>query len=155
MIPTVPERRSAAHKVDPAFIAAVIFLRRTCSVNDMAAILGCDRKRVLRVLARLTRLGLPVAKAVDGPRYRPPTQGQRRDVTTLFNNGRGLDFYALCRVLRDVHPLAIFVFLRNEVAPRRWWMRPCAGCGEPFAAPRPSVRFCESGCGVQPEGEYL
>ncbi|MBI1847306.1 MAG: hypothetical protein HY294_09810 [Candidatus Rokubacteria bacterium] len=154
MIATAPERRSVVLKVDPAFIAAVIFLRRACSVNDMAAILGCDRKRVLTVLARLARLGVPAAKSADGPRYRPLGRAQQLDVVTLFNNGRGLDFYALCRVVRDAHPLAIFVFLRNDVGPRGWWMRPCAGCGEPFATPRPSVRFCESGCGVQVEAEY-
>jgi hypothetical protein len=145
------QRRSVALKVDPAFIAAVIFLRRSCSVNDMATILDCDRKRVLTVLARLTRLGVPVWQDPDAPRYRPLTQAQQSDVTTLYNNGRGLDFYALCRVLRDVHPLSIFVFLRNEVGPRGWWMRPCAACGEPFATPRSSVRFCSTRCAPQPE----
>ena len=82
------------------------------------------------------------------PRFRPLTQAQQADVTTLHNNGRGLDFYALCRVVRDAHPLSIFVFLRNEVTARGWWMRACAGCATPFATPRPSVRFCAPGCGV-------
>ncbi|MBI3635335.1 MAG: hypothetical protein HY216_03815 [Candidatus Rokubacteria bacterium] len=143
------ERRSVSLKVDPAFIAAVIFLRRTCSLNDMASILGCDRKRVLTVLARLTKLGVPVWKDPQAPRYRPLTQAQQIDVTTLHNNGRGLDFYAICRVLRDVHPLSVFVFLRNDVNPRSWWMRPCAGCGEPFATPRSAVRFCGTRCAPQ------
>lgn len=143
---TVAERRPGSLKVDPAFIAAVVFLRRSCSVNEMATILDCDRKRVLTVLARLTGLGVPLWKDPDAPRYRPLTQAQQSDVTTLFNNGRGLDFYALCRVMRDVHPLSLFVFLRNEVGPRGWWMRPCASCAEPFASPRSALRFCGSRC---------
>jgi hypothetical protein len=147
VIPSVPARRPA-RRVDPAFIAAVIFLRRSCSVNDMAAILDCDRKRVLTALARLALLGVPVSREAKAPRYRPLTQAQQIDLTTLENGGRGLDFYALCRVMREAHPLAIFVFLRNEVGPRGWWIRPCAGCGTPFPAPRPSVRLCSTGCGV-------
>lgn len=143
--------RAVSLKVDPAFIAGVIFLRRSCSVNDIATILGCDRKRVLTVLARLTRLGVPMWRDPDAPRFRPLTQAQQADVTTLYNNGRGLDFYALCRVLRDVHPLSIFVFLRNEVGPRGWWMRPCAGCGEPFPSPRSAVRFCSPRCAPRAE----
>ena len=143
------ERRTVALKVDPAFIAAVIFLRRSCSINDMAMILGCDRKRVLTVLARLTKLGVPVWQDPEAPRYRALTQAQQVDVTTLYNNGRGLDFYALCRVMRDVHPLSIFTFLRNEVNQRNWWMRPCAACGEPFATPKSAVRFCSSRCAPQ------
>mgnify|MGYP000159185886 CR=1 FL=1 len=146
-----PRPRPATPKVDPAFIAAVIFLRRSCSVNDMATILGCDRKRVLTVLARLTRLGVPMWRDPDAPRYRPLTQAQQADVTALYNNGRGLDFYGLCRVLRDLHPLSIFVFLRNEVGPRGWWMRPCAACGEPFPSPRSAVRFCSSRCAPRAE----
>jgi hypothetical protein len=149
MTGALPQRRSVAFKVDPAFNAAVLFLRRACSVNDMATILGCDRKRVLTVLTRLTKLGVPVGRDADAPRYRPLTQAQQADVTTLYNNGHGLDFYALCRVMRDVHPLSIFVFVRNDVGPRGWWMRPCAGCGEPFATPRSSVRFCGSRCAPQ------
>lgn len=143
------QRRTVALKVDPAFIAAVIFLRRSCSLNDMATILGCDRKRVLTVLARLAKLGVPVWQDPEAPRYRPLTQAQQADITALYNNARGLDFYALCRVLRDVHPLSIFVFLRNEVNARHWWMRPCAGCQELFATPRSSVRFCSSSCAPQ------
>jgi hypothetical protein len=135
-----------AAKVDPAFIAAVVFLRRACSVNDMAEILGCDRKRVMTVLARLASAGGPASRAPQAPRFRPLTQAQQAEVTALSNNGRGLDFYAICRVLRDVHPLAIFIFLRNEVNPREWWMRSCAGCGEPFATPRSAVRFCTTNC---------
>jgi len=145
----VVERRSVSLKVDPAFIAGVVFLRRSCSVNDMATILGCDRKRVLTVLARLTKLGVPVWKDPGAPRYRPLTQAQQSDATTLFNNGQGLDFYALCRVMRDVHPLSLFVFLRNEVGPRSWWMRLCGACREPFASPRSSLRFCGSRCAPQ------
>jgi len=143
------ERRSVSLKVDPAFIAAVVFLRRSCSVNDMATILDCDRKRVLTVLARLTKLGVPVWKDPDAPRYRPLTQAQQSDATTLFNNGEGLDFYALCRVMRDVHPLSLFVFLRNEISARGWWMRRCAACDEPFASPRSSHRFCGTRCTPQ------
>lgn len=143
------ERRSITFKVDPAFIAAVIFLRRTCSVNDIATILDCDRKRVLTALGRLAKLGVPVFKDAQAPRYRALTQAQQADITTLHNNGRGLDFFALCRVVRDAHPLSIFVFLRNAVGPRAWWVRPCAGCATPFATPRPSVRLCSTGCGVQ------
>ena len=142
------ERRSVTLKVDPGFIAAVIFLRRSCSVNDMATILDCDRKRALTALGRLAKLGVPVFRDPKAPRYRPLSQAQQADITTLYNNGRGLDFYALCRVMREAHPLSIFVFLRNEVGPRGWWVRPCAGCAAPFATPRPSVRFCSSGCGV-------
>jgi hypothetical protein len=149
----VADRRGAAPKVDPAFIAAVVFLRRSCSANDMAAILGCDRKRVLTVLARLTELGGPVSREADAPRYRPLTQAQQAEVTALANNGRGLDFYAICRVLRDVHPLSIFVFLRNDVNPRGWWMRPCAQCGEPFATPRSAVRSCSTRCAPQDRAE--
>ncbi|OLC63238.1 MAG: hypothetical protein DMD90_06355 [Candidatus Rokuibacteriota bacterium] len=149
MTVTPAERRSVSLKVDPAFIAAVVFLRRSCSVNDMATILDCDRKRVLTVLARLTSLGVPVWKDPDAPRYRPLTQAQQSDVTSLFNNGRGLDFYALCRVMRDVHPLSLFVFLRNEISPRGWWMRACACCDEPFASPRSSLRFCGPRCAPQ------
>lgn len=148
MITGSAERRAATPKVDPAFIAAVIFLRRSCSVNDMATILDCDRKRVLTALSRLSSLGVPVYREPAAPRFRPLTQAQQSDVTTLHNNGRGLDFYALCRVVRDAHPLAIFVFLRNEVTSRGWWMRACAGCAVPFATPRPSVRFCAPGCGI-------
>ncbi len=151
MIASAPERRSVTLKVDPAFIAGVIFLRRSCSVNDMAMILGCDRKRVLTALGRLTKLGVPVWKDPNSPRYRPLTHGQQVDITMLHNNGRGLDFYALCRVMRDAHPLSVFLFLRNEVGPRGWWMRPCAGCGQPFATPVSSVRFCSTGCGSQRE----
>jgi len=153
MIAAAAPARAASPKVDPAFIAAVVFLRRTCSVNDAATILGCDRKRVLTVLARLAKLGVPVWQDPAAPRYRPLTQAQQADVTTLHNNGRGLDFYALCRVLHDVHPLAIFVFLRNEVNPRGWWMRACAGCDEVFASPRSAVRFCSSSCA--PEAREL
>jgi hypothetical protein len=140
------DRRAPAVKVDPAFIAAVVFLRRTCSVNDMATILGCDRKRVLTVLTRLASLGSPAQRDPDAPRFRPPTLAQQAEVTTLHNNGLGLDFYAICRVLRDVHPLGVFVFLRNDVTPREWWMRPCAACREPFASPRSAVRFCSTEC---------
>lgn len=148
MITGSSDRRSVTLKVDPAFIAAVIFLRRSCSVNDMATILDCDRKRVLTALGRLAKLGVPVYRDAAAPRFRALTQAQQIDVTTLHNNGRGLDFYALCRVVRDAHPLSIFVFLRNEVTARGWWMRACAGCATPFATPRPSVRFCAPGCGV-------
>lgn len=148
MILSAPVRRAAGRKVDPGFIAAVIFLRRSCSVNDLATILDCDRKRVLTALARLALLGVPVFRDAKAPRYRPLTQAQQLDLTTLYNGGRGLDFYALCRVAREAHPLAIFVFLRNEVGPRGWWVRPCAGCGAPLATPRTSVRFCSTGCGV-------
>ncbi len=141
-------RRAVALKVDPAFIAAVIFLRRSCSVNDMATILDCDRKRVLTALGRLAGLGVPVFRDPKAPRYRRLTGAQQQDATTLYNNGRGLDFYALCRVMRDAHPLSLFVFLRNEVGPRAWWVRPCAGCASPFATPQSSVRFCSTGCGI-------
>ena len=150
MIATAPPpRRAVTPKVDPAFIAGVVFLRRSCSVNDMAMILGCDRKRVLTALARLTKAGVPVSREADAPRYRPLTPAHQAEITALHNNGNGLDYYALCRVMRDVHPLSIFVFLRNEVNPRGWWVRPCAGCGSPFATPRSSIRFCESDCGVE------
>jgi len=142
------ERRSMTLKVDPAFIAAVIFLRRSCSVNDMATILDCDRKRVLTALGRLAKLGVPVFRDPKAPRYRPLTQSQHLDITTLYNNGRGLDFYALCRVVREAHPLSIFVFLRNEIGPRGWWVRPCAACATPFATPSPSVRLCSTACGT-------
>lgn len=144
MIASAPDRRSVTRKVDPAFIAGVIFLRRSCSVNDMAMILGCDRKRVLTALARLTGLGVPVHKDLNAPRYRALTPSQQEDATTFHNNGRGLDFYALCRVMRDVHPLALFVFLRNQVHSRGWWVRPCAECGTPFATPGPAVRLCSA-----------
>jgi len=93
--------------------------------------------------------GVPVWKDPDAPRYRPLTQAQQSDVTALFNNGRGLDFYSLCRVMRDVHPLSLFVFLRNEISPRGWWMRACACCDEPFASPRSSLRFCGPRCAPQ------
>jgi hypothetical protein len=132
----------APKKVDPALIAGVIFLRPTCSVNDMATILGCGRKRVLTVLARLAKLGVAVEKDANAPRYRPLTLAQREDVTALHNNGEGLDFYGLCRVLRDVHPLAILVFVRNGLNPRAWWVRRCAACSRPFATPQPAVRLC-------------
>jgi hypothetical protein len=144
MIVALPPTPPLREKVDPAFIAGVIFLRRSCSVNDAALILGCGRKRVLTALARLARLGVPVRKDLDAPRYRPLTLAQREDVTTLYNNGGGLDFYALCRVMRTVHPLAILYFLRNELHPRGWWVRPCSQCRRPFATPQPSVRFCPS-----------
>ena len=142
MMATLNERRSVTLKVDPAFIAAVNVLRRTCSVNDMAMILGCDRKRVLTVMARLARLGTPLVKDRDAPRYRPLTAAQQHEVTILDNNGQGLDFYAVCRVVRDAHPLSIFLFLRNEVGPRGWWMRTCVSCGEPFPTPTSAVRCC-------------
>jgi hypothetical protein len=148
-MPAAPERRSVALKVDPAFIAGVVFLRPSCSVNDIAMILGCDRKRVLTALARLTRLGASAYRDPNAPRYRPLTAAQQADVTALHNNGHGLDFYALCRVMRDVHPLTIFIFLRNEVGPRGWWVRPCADCGTPFATPRSAVRLCSPDCGVE------
>jgi hypothetical protein len=146
MIATRQEPRSVTLKVDPAFIAAVNVLRRTCSVNDMAMILDCDRKRVLTVLARLARLGTPLVKDREAPRYRPVTAAQRTEVTTLYNNGQGLDFYAICRVVRDAHPLSVFLFLRNEVGPRSWWMRTCVSCGEPFPTPTPAVRCCAADC---------
>lgn len=142
MIARALEARPAREKVDPAFIARVIFLRRACSVNDMATILGCGRKRVLTALARLAKLGLPVSREVDAPRYRPLTLAQREDVTTLHNNGYGLDFYGLCRVMGNVHPLAILVFVRNGVNARAWWVRHCAVCSRPFATPQPAVRLC-------------
>lgn len=144
MIAIAVEGRASGAKVDPAFIAGVIFLRRSCSVNDMAMILGCNRKRVLATLARLVGLGVPVYKDLNAPRYRPLTEAQQEEVTTLHNNGRGLDFYALCRVMRTVHPLALFVFLRNAAHPRGWWMRSCTACGRPFATPGPAVRLCSS-----------
>jgi hypothetical protein len=134
--------------VDPGFIAGVVALRRACSVNDTALVLGCGRKRVLTALARLAKLGFPVRRAADAPRYRALTVAQREDATALHNNGHGLDFFALCRVLPAVHPLALFQFLRNEVGPRGWWVRPCAQCRRPFATPRPSVRFCSSDHGL-------
>jgi hypothetical protein len=146
MIPSASERRSVTLKVDPAFIAAVNFLRRTCSVNDMAMILGCDRKRVLTMLARLARLGTPLVKDRGAPRYRPLGTGQQSEVTTLHNNGQGLDFYAICRVVRDAHPLAIFLFLRNDVGPRAWWVRTCVSCDVPFPTPTPAVRCCAPDC---------
>jgi len=145
MITTAPAPRAVREKVDPAFIAAVIFLRPSCSVNDMAAIVGCGRKRVLTTLARLGRLGVPVYKDLSAPRYRALTLAQQEDVTALHNNGQGLDFYALCRVVRTVHPLAMFLFLRSAVHPRGWWVRPCSECGRPFATPQPSTRFCPIG----------
>lgn len=145
MIVTAPVSRAAREKVDPAFIAAVIFLRRSCSVNDMAAILGCGRKRVLTTLARLARLGIPVYKDLSAPRYRALTLAQQEDVTTLHNNGQGLDFFALCRVVSTVHPLSIFLFVKSAVHPRGWWVRPCSECGRPFATPRPAIRLCPVG----------
>lgn len=145
MIATASAPRAVREKVDPAFIAAVIFLRRSCSVNDIAAILGCGRKRVLTALARLARLGVPVGRDLHAPRYRALTLSQQADVTTLHNNGQGLDFYALCRVARNVHPLSIYLFLRNAVHPRGWWVRACADCGRPFATPQPSSRLCSLG----------
>lgn len=149
MIATVAARPEAALRVDPTLIAAVAFLRRGCSVNDIATILGCDRKRVLTALARLRRAGLPVTRSPAAPPYRPLTRAQQLEVTMLANNGRGLDFYALCRVLCEVHPLAIFVFLRAPVGPRHWWVRPCAACGTPFATPSSAFRLCEDGCGAR------
>jgi hypothetical protein len=146
MIPSARERRSVTLKVDPAFIAAVNFLRRSCSVNDMAMILDCDRKRVLTMLARLARLGTPLVKDRGAPRYRPLGAAQQSEVTTLHNNGQGLDFYAICRVVRDAHPLAIFVFLRNDVGPRGWWVRTCVSCEVPFPTPAPAVRCCAPDC---------
>jgi hypothetical protein len=110
---------------------------------------GCGRKRVLTTPARLARLGVPLARDLGAPRYRAPTLPQQEDVTTLYNNGQGLDFYALCRVVRNVHPLAIFLFLRNAVHPRGWWMHPCSECRRPFATPPPSQRLCSLGHGVR------
>jgi len=144
MIARVFDGRAAPEKVDPAFIAGVIFLRRACSVNDMATILGCGRKRVLTVLARLAKLGVPVNRDANAPRYRQLTLAQREDVTALYNNGNGLDFYGLCRVMSNVHPLAILVFVRNAVNPRAWWVRRCAACSRPFATPQSAVRLCSS-----------
>jgi hypothetical protein len=136
-------------RVDPAFIAAVVFLRRSCSVNDVATIVGCDRKRVLTVLGRLRGLGAPPWRDPRAPRYRPVTEAQQAEITALHNNGRGLDFYALCRVLTDCHPLAIFVFLRNAVGPRGWWVRRCMGCEAPFPTPGPGSRFCGADCAAR------
>jgi biotin operon repressor len=144
MSATLSPCRPGREKVDPAFIAAVIFLRRSCSVNDLAAILGCGRKRVLTALARLARLGVPVYKDLNAPRYRALTPAQQEDVTTLHNNGHGLDFYALCRVVRNAHPLAIYLFVSHTVHPRAWWVRPCSQCGRPFASPQSSIRLCPS-----------
>lgn len=144
MIARVLEGRTAPEKVDPAFIAGVIFLRKSCSVNDTAAILGCGRKRVLTVLTRLAKLGVPAHRATSRPRYRPLTMAQREDVTALYNNGNGLDFYGLCRVMGNVHPLAILVFVKTTVSPRGWWVRRCAVCSRPFATPQPAVRVCSS-----------
>jgi hypothetical protein len=149
MTATASAPRAIREKVDPAFIAAVIFLRRSCSVNDMAAILGCGRKRVLTTLARLARHGVPVYKDLSAPRYRALTFAQQEDVTTLHNNGQGLDFYAMCRVVGNVHPLAIFLFLRNAVHARGWWVRGCSECGRPFATPQPSHRLCSLGHGMR------
>jgi hypothetical protein len=149
MTGTVSPARPAREKVDPAFIAAVIFLRRSCSVNDMAVILDCGRKRVLTALARLARIGVPLERAAGAPRYRALTLAQQEDVTTLHHNGQGLDFYALCQVVRTAHPLAIFLFLRNAVHARGWWVRPCAACGRPFATPQPSQRLCALDHGVR------
>lgn len=148
MIARVLEGRVAPEKVDPAFIAGAIFLRRACSVNDVATILGCGRKRVLTVLGRLAKLGVPVRRDANAPRFRPLTLAQREDVTALYNNGDGLDFYGLCRVMRNVHPLAILVFVRNGVNPRAWWVRRCAACRRPFATPQSAVRFCSSAHGL-------
>jgi hypothetical protein len=133
-------------KVDPAFIAGVVHLRPRCSLSDIATILGCDRKRVLTAVARLSASGLPVVREAGAPRYRVLSAALQAEVTTLHNNGRGLDFYALCRVVRDVHPLAVWIFLRNEVNPRAWWVRACAHCAEPFATPRSAVRLCSASC---------
>jgi hypothetical protein len=134
-------------KVDPAFLAGVAVLRRGCSVNDIAAILGCERKRVLTALARFAALGLRVARDPAAPRYRPLAEAQRAEVTLLHHNGRGLDLHALTRVVRDAHPLALFLFLRHEVHPRGWWVRACARCAGPFATPNPAVRLCAAACG--------
>lgn len=149
MIVALPLPSPAAREhVDPGFIAGVIVLRQTCSVNEIALVLGCGRKRVLTALARLARLGFAVRRDPDAPRYRPLTLAQRAEATALHNNGGGLDFFALCRVMRAVHPLALLHFLRSEVGPRGWWIRPCAHCRRPFATPRPSIRSCPSEHGL-------
>lgn len=140
-------------RVDPAFIAGVLFLRRSCSVNDMATILGCDRKRVLTVLARLKAGGAPAWQDPAAPRYRALTPAQQAEIAALHGNGLGLDFYALCRVVRDAHPLAIFVFLRHQVGPRGWWVRACIGCGEPVATAAPGLRLCRPECGTSRRAE--
>ena len=139
--------RAISLKVDPTFIAQVIFLRRSCSIKEMSAILNCDRKRVLTALARLTRQGVPMNRDPDAPKYRPLTQAQRAEVTLLFNNGAGLDFYAICRVMKTAHPLAVFLFLKHEVNSRAWWVRSCARCEEPFPSPRSDLRLCSARCG--------
>ena len=139
--------RAVSLKVDPAFIAQVIFLRRSCSIKEMSAILNCDRKRVLTALARLTGQGVPMNRDPDAPKYRQLTQAQRAEVTLLFNNGGGLDFYAICRVMRDAHPLSLFLFLKHEVNGRAWWVRRCSRCEEPFPSARPDLRLCSSRCG--------
>jgi hypothetical protein len=139
--------RTVSLKVDPAFIAQVIFLRRTCSIKEMSAILNCDRKRVLTALARLTGQGVPMNRDPDAPKYRQLIQARRTEVTLLFNNGGGLAFYAICRVMKDAHPLALFLFLKHEVNSRGWWVRLCTRCGEPFPSPRPDLRLCSSRCG--------
>jgi hypothetical protein len=139
--------RAMPLKVDPAFIAQVIFLRRSCSIKEMSSILNCDRKRVLTALSRLTRQGVPMNRDPDAPKYRPLTRAQKAEVVFLFNNGNGLDFYAICRVMRHVHPLVLFLFLKHEVHPRGWWVRPCTRCGGQFPTPRLDLRLCSSECG--------
>ncbi|MFQ5829870.1 MAG: hypothetical protein ACE5JD_12040 [Candidatus Methylomirabilia bacterium] len=147
--PSGANGRVGALKVDPAFIAQVIFLRRTCSIKEMALILNCDRKRVLTALGRLTRQGVPINRDPDGPKYRQLTQAQRAEITLLFNNRGGLDFYAICRVMKEAHPLAMFLFLKHEINSRGWWIRGCTRCTEPFPSPRPDIRLCSSRCGTR------
>ena len=146
--PSPPAPRVAGRaRVDPAFIAAVVCLRPACSIDDMAAILGCDRKRVLTVLQRLGALGLPSRRRAGAVRFRPLTATQQAEITMLHHNGRGLDFYAVCRVVQDAHPLAIHLFLRHSVGPRAWWVRPCLRCEAPLATSGAGgTRHCPDTC---------
>ena len=49
---------------------------------------------------------------------------------------------ALCAYLK-IRPWAAYEWIRDEVAPQRWWIRPCLGeCGTRFASSGRDVRLC-------------
>jgi hypothetical protein len=50
-------------------------------------------------------------------------------------------FAAVLLALR-VHPWEAHAFVTAEIAPNRWWVRPCLGCGRDVITESPATRLC-------------
>jgi hypothetical protein len=50
-------------------------------------------------------------------------------------------FAAVLLALR-LHPWEAYGFVTSEIAPARWWLRPCLGCGRDVITGSPAMRLC-------------